>query len=285
MSGWRSLRAALGGAEMQKVSEFERRMGEIRLRLDEAEREAQSARTAAGAAEPEPPRVRVGEPEPPPPPASAGEPQVRARVADPGPGRWLDDFEGGTNMSEAAAAYEVQVTGKAAAGTGDDVGGVQFDGYKGGVLIDAKHYLPGQRMDRLLRERNIFVGISLVEQAERQLLAAGRMPVESFVASEESAQVIRSGSSPATTSPSASRTPRPPGPRPRPRRPPASASRPVWPRRRRRRLRAARGSAWTSSRRPRPSRPRASKSSGGSGCASRRPDQPGLSWSDAARHR
>lgn len=182
---YRSVRSALTGTgvAVEKIGDFERRMGELNLRLADAEREAQAASKAAVEPVPESAPAPATEP--------ATEPETpRVRVAEE-PGQWAADFEGGTNMSEGAAAYEVQTTGKAASGSGYYVGGVQFDGYKGGVLIDSKFYVPGARMERLLREQNIFVGIKLVEQAQRQLRAAAGTPIEWVVASEEATEVIR----------------------------------------------------------------------------------------------
>jgi hypothetical protein len=191
---YRSVREALGSGHMQEAATVERRIGEINLKLNEAEREAQAAATEAGEA-----RFRVAEPDAAPPSAQgaasegaqASEPQLRVRVADEGPGRWLGDFESGTNMSEAAASYEQQVTGKASPGTGYYIGTVQFDGFKDGVLQECKFYVEGGRQLRLLRERNMFVGIGLVNQAERQLQAAGRIPIEFHVANDEAAGIIR----------------------------------------------------------------------------------------------
>jgi hypothetical protein len=106
------------------------------------------------------------------------------------PGRWMGDFEGGTNMSEAAAAYQSRVC-HAAEGQGYYVKGVQFDGYEGGKLLDAKYYPDGSGMARSLDRNNYFVGNKLLDQARRQLAAAGGAKVEWRVASEGAANKIR----------------------------------------------------------------------------------------------
>ena len=106
------------------------------------------------------------------------------------PGRWVDDFEGGANMSEAAAAYQARVC-NAAKGKGYYVKGVQFDGYEGGKLLDAKYYPEGSGMARSLERDNYFVGNKLADQARRQLTAAAGTKVEWRVASEGAANKIR----------------------------------------------------------------------------------------------
>ena len=106
------------------------------------------------------------------------------------PGRWLSDFEGGTNMSEGAAAYQSRVC-NAPEGKGYYVGGVQFDGYEGGKLLDAKYYPEGSSMTRSLERDNYFVGNKLLDQARRQVRAAGAAKVEWRVASESATGKIQ----------------------------------------------------------------------------------------------
>lgn len=99
------------------------------------------------------------------------------------PGKWLHDFEGGTNMSEAAAAYEARVCNKDP-GIGYYVDGVQFDGFIDNVLIDAKYYTENSGSTRALLRNNYFIGMRSLAQAERQVMAAAGRQVEWRVASQ-----------------------------------------------------------------------------------------------------
>ena len=99
------------------------------------------------------------------------------------PGEWLHDFEGGTNMSEAAAAYEARVCNKDP-GIGYYVDGVQFDGFIDNVLIDAKYYTENSGSTRALLRNNYFIGMRSLAQAERQVMAAAGRQVEWRVASQ-----------------------------------------------------------------------------------------------------
>ena len=100
VKAFRPVRGALG-SELQKAAEFERRMGEIELRLNEAEREAAAARTAGEAsagdlpagAEPAP-QGPAGRPAG--PPGAAGEVREgpRIRVSGRGPRPLARRFRG-----------------------------------------------------------------------------------------------------------------------------------------------------------------------------------------------
>ncbi len=99
------------------------------------------------------------------------------------PGEWHRDFEGGTNMSDSAAAYEARVCNKKP-GMGYYVDGVQFDGFIDNVLIDAKYYTQNSGTTKALLKNNYFIGTRSIAQAERQVKAAAGRQVEWRVASQ-----------------------------------------------------------------------------------------------------
>jgi hypothetical protein len=104
-----------------------------------------------------------------------------------GPGGFVEATE---SMSARAAAYQAEVTG-AAPGTVYRVGGVDFDGFANGSLLEAK----GPGYANFVRSGQFqpwFQGADdLVSQASRQLLAAGGSPIQWFVAESEAATAIR----------------------------------------------------------------------------------------------
>jgi hypothetical protein len=108
-----------------------------------------------------------------------------------GPGRYVMDFEGGTNMSSEAGAYDVQVTKKKHAGLGYYVAGVQFDGFLNGVLIEAKYYLAGGRQASRIEDFDRHVGNALLKQARRQKAVAGQYPVVWKVADKPTADIVQ----------------------------------------------------------------------------------------------
>ena len=104
-----------------------------------------------------------------------------------GPGTWTSVNE---SMSDRAAAYQAAVTGTPS-GMGYVVNGVKFDGYQNGVLLDAKG--PGYAT---FAKNGKFVdwyngADSLVGQAQRQLAAAGGVPIEWRVAEPAAATAIQ----------------------------------------------------------------------------------------------
>ncbi|MCG5430967.1 restriction endonuclease fold toxin 5 domain-containing protein [Mycobacterium sp. MYCO198283] len=103
-----------------------------------------------------------------------------------GPGAWGLVNE---SMSARAAAYQMQVTDHPI--TEDYiVNGVKIDGFGNGVLIDAKGYY-SQFIDDG-RWRSWFRGEqSLLDQAARQVAAAGGAPVQWTFAEKESANLVR----------------------------------------------------------------------------------------------
>ncbi|ALJ21610.1 hypothetical protein [Microbacterium sp. No. 7] len=100
--------------------------------------------------------------------------QVRpASRAERGPGRWEPTGQGGTNMKADAEAYELSSCGTPR-GMGYYVDGVQFEGFKGGKLLDAKHWTRGGRMDNFIREVPWSAGEKIRKQATTQLRVASR---------------------------------------------------------------------------------------------------------------
>lgn len=92
-------------------------------------------------------------------------------------------------MSARAAAYQEQITGRAASQS-YVVNGVKFDGYSGGVLQDAKGpgyawaVKNGQFIPRYHGAQD------LLDQAQRQVAAAQGAPITWSVAEENTATAI-----------------------------------------------------------------------------------------------
>jgi hypothetical protein len=105
---------------------------------------------------------------------------------NPGPGSWGPVSE---SMSDRAAAYQQQITG-VSPNTGYVVDGVKFDGFADGVLQDAK----GPGYSQFVKNgefRDWFDGAdALVNQANRQLAAAGDTPIQWSVAEADAVTAI-----------------------------------------------------------------------------------------------
>jgi hypothetical protein len=104
-----------------------------------------------------------------------------------GPGKWKRANE---SMSPRAARYQHQITG-APSGRVYDVNGVKFDGYRNGTLLDAKGpgYEWAVKNGQFIRK---YKGAeSLLDQAQRQLRAAGGTPIRWEVAEAKTAEAIR----------------------------------------------------------------------------------------------
>jgi hypothetical protein len=115
-----------------------------------------------------------------------------------GPGKWVESAE---SMSDGARRYQAQVTGAADGrvyrvenvrmGDGTLKPKVDFDGFRDGVLLEAKgpgylNFVKNEKFERF------FTGArGMVEQAKSQLAAAGGLPVRWHVAEAETAQAIR----------------------------------------------------------------------------------------------
>ncbi len=92
-------------------------------------------------------------------------------------------------FSDMAARYQKQVTGYSR-GWAYVVNGVKFDGFKGGVLLDAK----GLGYAKLMSDPSACFSLAenILSTAERQLAAAGGTPIRWIVAEEEFAQGLMS---------------------------------------------------------------------------------------------
>ncbi len=116
-----------------------------------------------------------------------------------GPGQWGPAEE---SMSTRARAYQEQISGRSAdeaywvGGVGRKSGGVKFDGYKDGVLLEAKG--PGYANKFLdnLDPKTWFKNTGaqdLINQAKRQLNATSgtQFPIRWHIAEEKTAEAIR----------------------------------------------------------------------------------------------
>jgi hypothetical protein len=117
-----------------------------------------------------------------------------------GPGQWGPSEE--TGASERARAYQEQVTGRSyddaywVGGVGRNSGGVKFDGFKDGVLLEAKG--PGYA-NKFLDDLKPQVWFeksgarALIEQAQRQLRAVRRTgaSIQWHIAEQKTAEAIR----------------------------------------------------------------------------------------------
>ncbi|MFY1831722.1 Tox-REase-5 domain-containing protein [Myxococcus fulvus] len=113
-----------------------------------------------------------------------------------GPGQWGPAKE---SMSPGARRYQEQISGHTAdeaywvGGGGRDSGGVKFDGYEKGVLLEAKgpgyaRFFDGLDPKRWFKNSG---AKALVEQADRQFRAARGARVQWHVAEESAASAIR----------------------------------------------------------------------------------------------
>jgi hypothetical protein len=95
-------------------------------------------------------------------------------------------------MSEAAERYEMTSCG-APKGMGYKVDGVQFEGFRNGKLLDAKHWLDDGMMAKALGRGRWWAGQKVVTQAERQLAVARArgVGVEWRVAGRQTADILR----------------------------------------------------------------------------------------------
>ncbi len=104
-----------------------------------------------------------------------------------GPGAFVEVAE---SMSAKAASYQARATGTAP-GFGYVVGGVKFDGFANGVLLDAK-----ANYSQFVRDGQFVPWFSgadtLVSQAQRQLSVAGMTPVQWRFLEEEAAAATTS---------------------------------------------------------------------------------------------
>ncbi len=108
-------------------------------------------------------------------------------LATPGPGKWAKANE---SMSERARKYQAKITGRTD-GSVYEIDGVRFDGYRDGVLLEAK----GPGYANFVKDgefRDFFHGKeTLVEQAERQIAAAAGTKIRWSVAEKSAADAMR----------------------------------------------------------------------------------------------
>jgi hypothetical protein len=104
-------------------------------------------------------------------------------------GQWVQSFNVGRGMSARAAAYQKQISGCSPTKEfnltcGQD--SANFDGYRRGVLLEAKYYFDSIRSLPLARVRR------LLDQARRQcrLANAAGLPLEWHVASLQGARAL-----------------------------------------------------------------------------------------------
>lgn len=96
-------------------------------------------------------------------------------------GKWVTTTE---TMSDAAAAYQTLITGRAA-NQSYLLNGVKFDGFKGGVLVDAKSGYQSFVNKKTGVFHDWFNGAnSLVDQARRQLGAANGTNIQWYFQNE-----------------------------------------------------------------------------------------------------
>jgi hypothetical protein len=113
-------------------------------------------------------------------------------AASSGPGEWIQVNE---SMSASARSYQEQVTGAPKGSAYRVKGGgekADFDGYREGVLLEAKG--PGYEafFEKTLEPKRFFKGgEGLLQQAQRQLMAAQGTPIRWIVAEKRFAEALR----------------------------------------------------------------------------------------------
>ena len=124
--------------------------------------------------------------------AAGGQP-----AAPEGPGQWGPANE---SMSKRAARYQEQITGHPASEAywvgGKDLksGGVKFDGFKDGTLLEAKGSGYANKFTDSLEPQTWFEPTGadqLIEQATRQIKVARGVPIRWHVAEQKAADAIR----------------------------------------------------------------------------------------------
>lgn len=112
--------------------------------------------------------------------------------AERGPGQWRDTFEGGSNMSPEAEAYENSSCGTPP-GMGYYVDNVQFEGFKAGKLVDAKYWFSKGQIGKFIRDAPWIAEEKIANQATRQLAVANKygVGVQWRVADPQMADMLR----------------------------------------------------------------------------------------------
>jgi len=114
-----------------------------------------------------------------------------------GPGQWGPAQE---SMSKRAARYQEQICGQPVSeaywvgGVGRKSGGVKFDGFENGVLLEAKGPGYANKFNDDLSPKKWFApsgARQLIDQAKRQFDAAPGIPIRWHVAEEKAADALR----------------------------------------------------------------------------------------------
>ncbi|PEF96442.1 hypothetical protein CN539_22155 [Bacillus toyonensis] len=112
-----------------------------------------------------------------------------------GPGGWVRDFEAGANMSARNAYYQLEAAGTPP-GWGYRCGGLQFENFLNGMLIDAKDWAYWGNVSKSMRGlSDPAIAMSKIRQAEAQLRVAKQAGVglQWRISSADLVPVIRSG--------------------------------------------------------------------------------------------
>jgi hypothetical protein len=105
-----------------------------------------------------------------------------------GPGQWEYKKEG---MKPPARKYQAQISG-APEDYCYTIGKVRFDGYKNGVLLEAKGPGYAKQIGNAVENNGWYEGFGeMVKQAERQIQAAKGTPIEWHFAEKEAADFVR----------------------------------------------------------------------------------------------
>jgi hypothetical protein len=103
-------------------------------------------------------------------------------------------------MSKRAARYQEQISGQPASeaywvgGVDRKSGGIKFDGFENGVLLEAKGPGYANKFDDKLAPKKWFApsgAQQLLDQADRQFKAAPDIPIRWHVAEKKAADAIR----------------------------------------------------------------------------------------------
>lgn len=108
-------------------------------------------------------------------------------------GKWLRDFEGGHNMSEADALYQMKAGNAPGPGVGFYRGVVQFDGrdLATRTLLEVKNWRDGEKMATALQNGRMWAGYKVLNQGVRQVAASGGYPVVWRVSGRQAADIVQ----------------------------------------------------------------------------------------------
>ncbi len=117
------------------------------------------------------------------------------QLAKGGPGVWVRDWEGGSNMLPKSAWYQFKAAGTPP-GWGYRCGGIQFENFIDGKLVDAKDWHYWGTVGRSMRGLSSSeIAMEKIEQAKSQLVVARKFKVgvQWRVSSRELVPVIKKG--------------------------------------------------------------------------------------------